>query len=152
MQDYRQLWQQLNSGMSGMNQGAIPMPKPGLEQPGAVTNAPPQSFNFLQGWSASPHAGYLPPQQARVNPIQYGTPTQGGWIGGPNGQPIGGSTGMSNPQDMLHDGIKGNYAAWLRQQQGQMGQGILGQLQNKPAQVPQLGVMPSTWNPNGGGP
>ena len=90
----------------------------GMAQPGTVQPNSQPGFNFLQGWGASPTAGYLPPQQARQQPIQYGTPTTGGWIGGANGQPVGGNANQSwmvngqDPRAMMYDGIRGNYIAW----------------------------------------
>ena len=90
----------------------------GMSQQGTVQPNSAPGFNFLQGWSASPTAGYMPPKGPTQAPIQYGTPTQGGWIGGADGQPVGGggqSSWMVNGQDpraMMYDGIKGNYIAW----------------------------------------
>ena len=90
----------------------------GMAQPGTVQPNSQPGFNFLQGWSASPTAGFLPPKQPTQAPIQYGTPTQGGWIGGADGQPVGGNAGQSwmvngqDPRAMMYDGIKGNYIAW----------------------------------------
>lgn len=100
--DYRALHNQYAQGMS----------QPGTVQPNSVPG-----FNFLQGWAASPTAGYLPPKSPAQAPIQYGDPTQGGWIGGPDGQPIGGGMGSQwgvngDPRAMLHDGIKNNFRDW----------------------------------------
>ena len=56
----------------------------GMAQPGTVQPNAQPGFNFLQGWSASPTAGFLPPKAPTQAPIEYGDPTQGGWIGGPD--------------------------------------------------------------------
>lgn len=53
----------------------------GMQQPGTVARqgsqaSQPGAFNFLQGWTASPHAGYLPPNQN-----SYGSPITGNQIG-----------------------------------------------------------------------
>jgi len=95
--DYRALHGQYSQGMS---QSGTIQPN---QQPG---------FDFLQGWQTKPHTGYLPPQQARQQPLQYGKPTTGGWIGGPDGQPVGGQ----DPRAMQYDGIPGNWAAWRQAQ------------------------------------
>jgi hypothetical protein len=107
----------------------------GMSQQGTVQPNSAPGFNFLQGWGASPSAGYMPPKGPTQQPIQYGDPTQGGWIGGPDGQPIGGYTGSQwgaggDPRAMLNDGIKGNFAEWQNaydktQQGGALGQGMM---------------------------
>ena len=89
----------------------------GMSQQGTVSPNSAPGFNFLQGWSASPSAGYMPPKGPTQQPIQYGTPTTGGWIAGADGQPVGGNAGSQwgaggDPRAMLHDGIKGNFAEW----------------------------------------
>lgn len=116
--DYRALHNQYSQGMA---------------QSGTVQPNSTPGFNFLQGWGASPSAGYMPPKGPTQQPIQYGDPTQGGWIGGADGQPVGGYTGSQwgaggDPRAMLNDGIKGNFAEWQNayggsnQQGGQLGQ------------------------------
>lgn len=145
--DYRAIYEQYARGMQQPGQ-PIPMPKPGYppsQEPIPMPKPPMPGgggFNFLEGWSASPHAGYLPPRQPQQHPIQYGKPTTGGWIGGPDGQPIGSvGGGMSDPRAMLHDGIRNNFRDWQNQYQGgqqsgaSMGgplQQFLGQQQNTP--------------------
>lgn len=57
MNNYRDLHNQYAQGMQQQN---TVMPN---RQPG---------FNFLQGWNTSPHAGYMPPQQAQHQARQYG--------------------------------------------------------------------------------
>lgn len=89
----------------------------GMAQPGTVQPNSQPGFNFLQGWSSSPSAGYMPPKGPTQQPIQYGTPSTGGWVGGADGQPVGGGgqSWMNNGQDpraMMYDGIRGNYIAW----------------------------------------
>lgn len=104
----------------------------GMAQPGTVQPNAQPGFNFLQGWSATPTAGYMPPKGPAQAPIQYGTPTPGGWIGGPDGHPIGGNTGSQwgaggDPRAMLHDGIKNNFRDWQNQYKQPTQQGALGQ-------------------------
>lgn len=91
----------------------------GMAQQGTVQPNSQPGFNFLQGWSASPTAGFLPPKGPTQQPIQYGTPTTGGWIGGADGQPVGNSGGSQSwyvngqdPRAMIFDGTSMNYTRW----------------------------------------
>lgn len=95
-QDYRKLWGQYNNGSA---------------QGGTVAPNQQHGFNFLQGWRASPHAGYVPPQQAR--PVNQFMGQPGGQMGQNGGQNNFWGAGV-DPRSMLGDGINGNYAAWLR--------------------------------------
>lgn len=136
--DYRALHNQYSQGMA---------------QPGTVQPNSQPGFNFLQGWGASPSAGYMPPKGPTQAPIQYGDPTQGGWTGGADGQPVGGYTGSQwgaggDPRAMLHDGIKNNFRDWQNayqsgnQQGGQLGQMGGNMRANFGMQQPSMGATP----------